>query len=165
MDFDMQTNVSHETLLKVEPYFRFSTYEITENESTKKVFANTGREATWHCRTKANAIPLMKGTHFNAGETQLVVLNIEANDKTILNLKANNQRFSASITNLLNGSIGDVTAGPISPAITIHRAIPEPKFRIRYKGVHRPEGKTGVVYLRVTQGDGQIAWISPLWFE
>ena len=73
-----------------------------------------------------------------------------------------------SITELCRGSVGRQIAGFGSPAVKIHRAVPESEFMFSYSEEYRPlcdEGGSGFVYARIIQSDGQMAWVSPIWYE
>ncbi len=163
-DWDFDINVKNGNLIDVTPYYRFSSYDMSEEQSSEKLHVEKSR-IHWQCRTKPNPAGLIGGTHFAAGGTQAVVLELEATHRTELELQVDNVRMKENVSELIKGSIGQAVSGFCSPAVKIHRAIPEREFRFTYDGLFKPSEEKGFIYARAVQTDGQTAWISPVWYE
>lgn len=164
-DWLIKASLVNARLLGVTPCFRHSIYPMSEEESSDRILSQSSRETTWQCRAMANPVGFMGGTHFNASGTQAVILEVEAGTGSRLKVTAGDIHFDISIARLLEGSVGKPVGGFLSPALKIHRAVPEREFSCHYQEKYLPLGKAaGFVYARVTQSDGQVAWISPIWF-
>ncbi len=155
-------------LLSVQPCFRHCPYPNTEQTATERILSQEKNRLKWTGRTVANPSGLMGGTHFNASGTQSVLLEIEGNAKTRLQTKCGSISCDLRLSDLAGGSVGTTIDGYSSPALKIHRAVPEREFVYSYEEEYTPhfsDRETGYVYARITQGDGHTAWASPIWWE
>lgn len=99
-------------------------------ESSERIVELNARQARWTCRAIPNPAGMMGGTHFNAGGTQAVVLDIQAGKTTSLEATAGAIRFDLPIQDLAKGSVGQHVGDICSAAIKIHRAVPEREFAL-----------------------------------
>ncbi len=156
--------VKNGKLLGTTPCYRFSSYSMDEEKSTEKLRVDKNN-IHWTCRTKQNPAGLIGGTHFAAGGTQSIILELEGNKNTSLELKCGKTAITVPLDKLVKGSLAKNLSGFCSPAIKIHRAIPENEYSFIYEGKFIPAARKGFIYVRATQVDGQTAWISPIWYE
>lgn len=153
-------------ILSSHPYFRYSGYEITEEHACDRILESNDSSVEWKCITKPNPAGIMGGTHFNAGGTQAMVLEVQADSSTVLEVGSGDIKLELPITELSQKSFGDHVDGLYSPALKIHRAVPMREFIYHHEEMYQPLDKEkGFLYLRITQTDGQIAWVSPIWFD
>jgi hypothetical protein len=165
-DWRVRVRVTDGRFLGADPCFRYSEYRGDEQRSCDRIVDATARQVEWVCRSRPNASGMTGGTHFNAGGTQAVVLDVEATSRTKLDLTCGDTSMTVPMTTLARQSAGTHIAGICSPEIKIHRAVPEREFRFQHREEYRPLAqRAGFVYLRITQTDGQVAWVSPIWFR
>lgn len=166
-DWDIDCRVSGGELRGLDRCFRHSIYPMDESESTERVLAQSAEGVRWRARALANPSGMVGGTHFNAGGTQAVVLDLEAGADCRLRVKTGDVDLDLSLEDLVSESVGCQIDGFGSPAIKVHRAIPERAFIFTHQEAYRPpnNAESGFVYARVIQSDGQMAWISPIWYE
>jgi hypothetical protein len=165
-EWHVKAKVRGGTLLGADPCFRYSDYPMSELTACDRIRKCNSRMAEWQCRTLPNPAGLIAGTHFAAGGTQAVILDIDATERTRLDISCGDIAFDLPVQDLVRGSVAQQT-GPLgSPAIKIHRAVPEGEFTFRHEEPYTPLAeKKGFIYLRITQTDGQTAWVSPIWIE
>ena len=161
----VRARVVHGKLLGVEPCFRFSGSDARDSEPCDAVLGRDERRAEWVCHARQNAAGVIGGTHFDAGGTQAVILELDATSATRLKLDLGHQRLDLPITDLASHSLVALTAGYLSPAMKVHRAVPAREFTYHHIERYQPAAERGFIYLRITQTDGQVAWVSPLWYE
>jgi len=167
-EWDVDCQVTDGRLLGVDCCFRHSPCPMDELDSSERITELTDRRVHWRARAVPNPSGLTGGTHFNSSGTQAVVLEVEAGSTTSLRLKAGEVELDLPVSDLCRESVGRQIAGFGSPALKVHRAVPETEFSFAYSEVYRPangEGDRGFVYVRITQCDGQTAWVSPIWYE
>jgi len=155
-------------LLGMPPCFRHSRNVENEETSSERILSQDGKRVTLTGRTVNNPSGLMGGTHFNASGTQAMILEIEGNAKTRVQTKSGETLLDIPLTELAQRSVGTPEDGYMSPAIKIHRAVPEREFVFSYEEDYPPHfsnEETGYVYIRVIQSDGHTAWASPIWWE
>jgi hypothetical protein len=153
-------------LLAIEPCFRFSSTQAAV-VPTERLERTTAREFRWSAEAVPNPMGAMGGSHFNAGGTQAIVLELEASARTRIVLSAGALNLDLAIRDLAAGSVARQVAGFGSAALKVHRAVPEREFtaqvRVPRYQPWAPDG--GFVYFRIRQADGHTAWVSPIWFE
>ena len=166
-DWDVDCRVTGGRLHGLDRCFRHSIYPMDESESTERVLEQDSERVRWRARALANPSGMVGGTHFNAGGTQAVILDLEAGADCRLRVRTAGVEWDLSLEDLVAESVGQQVDGFGSPAIKIHRAIPEQAFTLTHHEDYRPPGgaESGFVYARVIQSDGQMAWISPIWYE
>ncbi|OGV38839.1 MAG: hypothetical protein A2020_12975 [Lentisphaerae bacterium GWF2_45_14] len=163
-NWDIDIKIKNGKLLDATQYCRFSSYEMEEEKATEKLSISKNT-LNWKCRTKQNPAGLLGGTHFGAGGTQNLVIELDTSAKTELELKCGNSTIKTSIKKLVNGSCGKAVAGFCSPSLKIHRAVPEKEYSFNYETKFVPSGEKGFIYIRAKQTDGQMLWTSPIWRE
>ncbi|MEZ5278123.1 MAG: hypothetical protein R3F07_17200 [Opitutaceae bacterium] len=166
-DWDVSCRVDDGRLLGVERCFRHSDYPMDEMASSEEIVEQDDSGVRWLARALANPSGMTGGTHFNAGGTQAVVLDLDLGDRSRLRVTAGDVDFDLPVQELACGSIGRPISGFGSPALKLHRAVPEREFTFLHESVFEPpvDAAAGFVYARVLQSDGQMAWISPIWYE
>jgi hypothetical protein len=161
----VRARVVHGKLLGVSPCFRFSDHATNADDPCDALLACDQRSAEWYCRSKQNPAGAFGGTHFSAGGTQSVILDIEAGSKTRLLLNDEGQKTDLPLNEVLAGSVVIRKSGHMSPAMKVHRAVPAREFGYLYRERYEPLADHGCIYLRITQSDGQVAWVSPIWYQ
>ncbi|RKX32046.1 MAG: hypothetical protein DRP71_12615 [Verrucomicrobia bacterium] len=167
-DWDLDCEVANGRLHGVDRCFRHSPYPMDELESSERITELTDHRVHWQARAVPNPSGLIAGTHFNSSGTQAVVLDLEAGDTTSLRLKTGGVDLDLTVSELCRGSVGRQVAGFGSPAVKIHRAVPESEFTFAHSEEYQPlgqQGDNGFVYVRIIQSDGQMGWVSPIWYE
>ena len=165
-EWDVVIRVIRGKLLEIEPCFRYNGYNIAEEESSEQIVQWSERSANWQCRASGNASGMFGGTHFHAGGTQAVVLGIEAGQGTRLQLKVAGLKIDALARDLTQNSMAQFIGELASPAVKIHRAVPQRQFTFHCEEPYTPPNQEpGFIYLRIRQIDGHTAWVSPIWYH
>ncbi len=166
-DWDVTCRVRGGRLLGLERCFRHSTYPMDELASSERIVDQDESHVRWQARAVPNATGMTGGTHFNAGGTQAVVLDIDATEDCRLQVSASGVDFDLSLEELVSGSTGQQIDGFGTPAIKVNRAISQRAFSFAHDEAFVPAGgaDAGFVYARIIQADGQMAWVSPIWYE
>lgn len=150
----------------LEPCFRYSGCNNTEQAPTERITQWDERSAKWDCCSQPNPAGMLGGTHFAAGGTQSVVLDLDAQAEARLRVRANGQWLDLPLRDLAQRSVAAPIGGFGSPAVKVHRAAPAREFTFSHATTWEPAGREwGFVYLRAVQRDGQTAWLSPVWYE
>jgi hypothetical protein len=163
-EWNVEAEVRGGTLLDFDTCFRYSAAPLDEERATERILGHDAHKVAWTCRAVPNPAGMMGGTHFNAGGTQAIVLDVEAGATTRLRVRSDDTAFDLSFEDLVNGSVGQHVGGFGSPALKVHRAVPEREFQFRHRETFRPLIDDGFLYVRVLQSDGQVAWVSPIWY-
>lgn len=165
-DWNVRVRLRGARLLGVQPCFRYSGYRPDDAGSTEKLMAQTETSLEWTCRASANPTGMIGGTHFNAGGTQALVLDLEAGAEAGIRVDANGVEIDVPLSRLSEGSVGRQVAGFGSSAVKLHRLVPPSEFSFRFEDPdYAPPGESGFVYFRILQADGQVVWVSPMWWE
>ena len=164
--WEVSVDIEGGRLLGLEPCFRYSGYDNREQEPTEQITDQSESTAGWVCRSQPNPAGMGGGTHFAAGGTQSVILDMEANEDTRICVRANGRTLELSLPQLAQRSAATPIGGFGSPAVKVHRAIPAREFTFTCEKHFVPAAQAwGYVYIRAVQSDGQTAWVSPMWFE
>jgi hypothetical protein len=129
----------------------------TMNALGNKLISQTENEAVWSCMTFKNPTTLHPHT---AG----VILEIQGDVGTIVEVTANGTTLSATIGELLEGNRTAHLLPYNSEAIVLHQAVAESGYA--FSGEWRdkvPESDCDVYHAEVRQVNGQCAWISPIY--
>jgi hypothetical protein len=98
--------------------------------------------------------------------TAAVILEIEGDDSTSLQVRLNGASLSVSLGELAEGSRGMHTRPYGSEAFLIHRAIPETEYRFCREWTDTSGTNPWDAYdLEIRQVNGQCAWISPVFIQ
>jgi len=157
----------HGSIRGVTGYFRHSAWDLASQTSSERLRRLSANVFDWRCHSISNPYGAMGGTHFNAGGTQAVVLDLIADRNSRLQVAVHGMDFDLPLKDLARRSVARPLAGSGSPAIKIHRAIPEREFST---SVVVPDyaaftAERAFAYLRIRQTDGHTVWASPVWFE
>ena len=165
--WDIHGRLLHARIREVSGCFRFSTWDPAAERSTEQVARSSSNSFEWTGRTVPNPSAAMGGTHFHAGGTQAIVLDIDGDRHARLQFTVGGRDFDVAVRELVRGSIVRHLGGIASPAIKIHRAIPEREFatEIVIPDYAPFPSERAFAYLRIRQTDGHTVWASPVWFE
>ena len=166
-DWEIRVRVRKASLRGCQPCFRYSSYAMEEKTVQEEILECGETTAAWRCRAAANPAGMMGGTHFAAGGTQGVVLDVDAGEGAVIELETAGVALTAGFEDLVRGSVAQPISGFCSPVVKINRAASEAEFRFTHEEQFQPTFSTedGWVYARVRQSDCQVAWISPIWFS
>ncbi|TVR88848.1 MAG: DUF3604 domain-containing protein [Trueperaceae bacterium] len=112
----------------------------------------------WRSRTRGNPHPRVPST---AG----VVLEIDGDGHTTLDIRVNDLSVRHTLAELAQGAVAHRLRGWLSEALLVHRAVPETAFTARLDLVDEGERDVDVYRVRVRQSNGERAWSSPIWVE
>lgn len=163
----LQGRIVRGKLRGIDGCFRFSSWNTGSDRSSEVLERQSALAFTWECRSTSNPAGAMGGTHFNAGGTQAIVLDVdEVGRDTRLVVKGGGIDFDIPLRRLAAASLGRLVAGFGSAGIKLHRAIPEREFTTQLElPDYAPPAAPGFAYLRIRQADGHTAWVSPIRFE
>ena len=164
--WNVRARVNEGAILSASPCFRYCEETGEEDAPLNRILNVNDHEAAWECMSAPNPYGQFGGTHFHAGGPQAVILEIDANEKTKLHIETQDLNFDIPLENLAMRSTARHIGATCSPAIKINQAIPSSEYIFNYHEVYAPlTAGPGCMYVRVSQSDGQVAWISPIWFE
>jgi len=96
--------------------------------------------------------------------TQSVVLKLDTAKNSRLRIETNGIKEEIPISSLLRGSVSLYAGEHISNAVLVHRAVPESRYLFDIQMIDDgPEREIDYYYLRVSQKNGQWAWVTPVW--
>lgn len=157
LDIDGGAITHVETCFRGEPVLRHDQVEGVAETIPHALLEQSGSHVAWRSTTTGN----YSTRH---PTTQAIVLTIDAPPSARLTLRGSGLDASHSLAELLEGSRVHMTAGFASPAVRLHRAVPERDYTLRHAVVDTtPERETDYYYLRLAQRNAQYAWLSPVW--
>ncbi len=153
-------------IASVEPCFRGQsvlaptrdrTEDLEINALRNQIIGTTAARVEWQCTTFKNPSTLHP-------QTAAVILEIQGDAHTVLNLRLNGKVVLLSIGELLGGSRATFIEGYGSEAFLIHRAIPETRYRFRREWTDaNPEADCDIYDVEIRQVNNQWAWLSPVY--
>jgi hypothetical protein len=156
-DVDGGAIMGVETCFRGEPVLRHDQVEGVAETVPHELLERGAAHVAWRSTTTGN----YSTRH---PTTQAIVLTLEATPGARLTLRGSGLDVSHTLGELLEGSRVHMTAGFASPAVRIHRAVPERDYTLRHTVVDAsPERETDYYYLRLAQRNAQYAWLSPVW--
>ena len=129
-----------------------------EHEPAHALLARDDERVTWRSVTHGNPHPRVPST---AG----VVLEIEGDARTSIDVEVNDLRVHHDIGELARGSIAHRLRGWLSEALLVHRAVPDVCFTAMIDARDAGEHEVDAYRVRVLQVNGERAWSSPIWIE
>jgi hypothetical protein len=129
------------------------------NALDNRIVEQTKARVAWRCTTFKNPSTLHP-------QTAAIILEIDGDERSLVEIRLNGKVMTASIGELLEGSRGVHVQDYGSEAFLVHRAIPEAEYH--FQGEWRdaePLQDCDVYDVRVSQCNGQCAWISPIFVE
>ena len=164
--WNVRARVNGGAILSASPCFRYCPETGEEDAPLNRILEINERESAWQCLSMPNPCGQFGGTHFNAGGPQAVILDIEASVRTRLHIETDDLSFNVSLPLLALHSTARHIGTICSPAIKLDRAVPSSEYVFNYREEHAPLSKDpGCMYVRLSQSDGQAAWMSPIWYE
>lgn len=115
------------------------------------------RTVTLTTQTRGNSTVMTDGT-------QQLGLHVIGNENTTLEVRFNGCRVQRTVAELRKGSHTEYTAGFLSPAILLHRAVDHSMRALQISVEDAGSGNdSDWYYARVRQVNDQYAWSSPTW--
>ena len=113
---------------------------------------------TWRSVTYGNPHPRVPST---AG----IVLEIEGDGRTSIEVQLNDLHVRHDIEELMRGAVAHRLRGWLSEALLVHRAVPDVCFSASIDLRDAGEREVDTYRVRVQQANGERAWSSPIWIE
>jgi len=162
-DWEVEVAIEAGTLVGIEPRFRGPGPTVVPPEGTdhaphtlQRISPTALRFTTQTYPNPNSAIAAMEG----------VSLEVDGDTSTEVVVVANGQRFVFSLHDLAEGPATRHLGGFVSPALVVHRAIPESEYTATLNLPHRTERSDLDAYrIRVRQRNHQWAWSSPIWVD
>jgi len=165
-EWEGQVNIHNGNLVSVEPCFRGRSIlapspDLKDSDSlndlNNKIISQSNDNVSWTCTTFRNPTPLHAHT---AG----LVLEINGDEKSKIELNINGKKMELTIEELLNGNRSMHLKPHTSEAVLVHRAIPEGKYTYTGQWIDKERDTNSDVYhVEVKQMNNQCAWISPIY--
>lgn len=158
-------SISDGTLTSVETCFRGRALltppsDMTDdpniNAMQNRIVQQTTTGLEWECVS-------FKNTSTRHPQTAAIILEIEGDRQTVLDIHLNGKRVTVSVGELLTGSQGAHLGGYKSEAFLVHRAIPDTQYRFREQwNDNSREAACDIYDVEIRQTNGQCAWLSPV---
>jgi hypothetical protein len=164
-DWDGRVKVNGGTLQSVESCFRGRSVlapspEMRENPDINaldnRITEKDAAHAAWKCTTVKNPTTLHS-------QTNALILEVQGDRKTTLEVNCNGKGMTVSIGDLLEGSRSFHMNAYNSEAVVIHCAVPETQYCFKGEWTDSfKEEDCDVYHVEIRQVNGQCAWISPV---
>jgi len=164
-DWNVVARVHGGRLVAATPYFRYPGYATHELEPSERVLEISDAHAAWTCRSRSVPSGAVGGTHHQSGGPQTLLLEIEGDAGTRLEVASEVGPIAATLPQLVAGSLGRYGSDVTGPAMVVQRAAPAREWALEHDLTIAPPGAGGFVYLRLMQADGQAAWVSPVFLD
>ncbi len=164
-DWNVVARVADGHLVAATPYFRYPGYGTHETVATERVLERSDAHVAWSCRSKAVPSGHLGGTHHQAGGPQTMLLEIDGDERTRLEVASEVGLVGATLPELVATSVGAYGSDVTGPALVVQRAAPEREWSLAHDMTIEPPAAGGFVYLRLLQADGQAAWASPVFVD
>lgn len=161
-EWDVAVRVDNGTLQEVEPRLRGQ--EPTAEPSEDAPFAyshvqHNGQSAQLQTITRQNR-------SLHTSSTEGMCLTLAGDAKTQFHITLNGVEHDLCLGDIMTGAQTFYTGGFVSPALCVHRAVPESEFRHRFTFQHQHISNQRDWYtVRVRQHNNQWAWSSPIWVD
>jgi len=127
------------------------------NALCNRILATTPERVAWESTTFKNPSTLHP-------QTGAVILEIEGDSHTVLEIQLNGTAVAYSLGELLGGSRGTFVEGYGSEAFLVHRAVPETEYLFRRTWADaNPETDCDTYDVEIRQINNQWAWLSPVY--
>ena len=129
------------------------------NALDNRIIEHTKGHVVWRCTTFKNPSTLHP-------QTAAIILEIDGDEHSLLEIRLNGKALAVSINDLMESSRGAHVLGYASEAFLVHRAVPEAEYSF-HGAWHdtKPLSECDVYDVRVSQRNGQYAWISPIFVK
>jgi len=146
-----------ETCFRGEPVLRHDQVEGIEETIPHALLERGESHVAWRSTTTGN----YSTRH---PTTQAIILTLDAPPSARVTLHGSGLDCTHSLSDLLGGSRVHMTAGFASPAVRLHRVVPERDYTLHRVVVDpAPRRETDYYYVRLAQRNAQCAWLSPVW--
>ena len=166
VDWRGEARVHGGRLVGVEPVFRGEEvidprdahHDDASDEPAHALTHRDDERVSWRSVTYGNPHPRVPST---AG----IVLEIEGDAHTSIDVALNDLHVSHAIAELVHGSVAHRLRGWLSEALFLHRAVPDVCFSAGIDVHDGGELAVDAYRVRVQQANGERAWSSPIWIE
>ena len=159
--WDVTMAVAQGALLDVEPRFRGYSPTAAPPDDADFAYTNwgrTGENGVWF-RTKTR-----QNLSLHTPATEGMALTVAGDAHTRLRLTVNGELIDVALGELFTGTRTFYQGGFVSPAICLHRAVPQAESSLRIGFLHRARSTQRDWYtVQVRQRNDQWAWTSPIW--
>ncbi|MEF3308400.1 hypothetical protein PV433_05710 [Paenibacillus sp. GYB004] len=159
-------DIRHGKLASVETCFRGRSVlapspemkdDPTMNALGNRLLGQSDRSVEWSCTTFKNPTTLHP-------HTAALILEVEGDESTEINVRLNGAELSATVGELLGGNVTRHLQAYNSEAIVLHRAVPQHAYTIAEAWTDTAvESECDVYHAEIRQMNGQCAWISPIY--
>jgi hypothetical protein len=127
------------------------------NELHNELLGQTETQVSWTCTTFKN--PTTLHSH-----TAALILEINGDASTVIDVNLNGKQLSATIGELLQGSRSVHLKAYNSEAILLHRAVPEHEYSFNgaWTDSEAEASDCDVYHAEIRQTNNQFAWVSPI---
>ncbi|MFW6270017.1 MAG: hypothetical protein ACOC4G_08035 [Bacillota bacterium] len=127
------------------------------NRLNNKIIEKTEKEVSWQCTT-------FKNPSTRHSQTNSLLLELEGDENTEINLSINGVKKSYNIERLLQGSLSTHIESYNSEAFVVHQALPENKYNIKLNWEDSTKEKpVDNYFVEIRQKNNQMAWITPIY--
>lgn len=166
--WDMEASVNDGNIISAESCFRgrsvlAPTPEMREDKNINRISNNiikkTESKIQWECTSFKNPSTLHP-------QTSAVVLEIEGDTSTALNLNVNGCRVSYTIDELIKGNRSMQMGKFNGEAVLVHGAVHEDIYKLSFDWEDKDkEREIDIYHVEVRQSNGQMAWITPVFVK
>lgn len=133
-------------------------HPVDINALDNRVIAQSDDQVAWHCVTFKNPSTLHSAT-------AAVILELDGDRGTRLEVTANGRRLAATIGELLAYSHGMHMEEWSSHCVLLHRAAPQSAYALERDWRDARQQECDVYDVEVRQANLQMAWVSPIYCE
>ncbi len=161
--WDVGVQVVGGALRGLEP--RLRGYQPTENPA-----ADANYSANSVTQTAPDTVRFQAQTRRNPSlhtpATEGFAITVEGDAHTRLIVTTGTAQNQLTLAELMTGAHSFYEGGFVSPALYVHRAVPEGEYTHQFRFTHQHRSQSRDWYtIRVRQHNGQWAWSSPIWVD
>lgn len=160
--WDMDFQVSNGKICGVEPRFRgFASQGEPEGNNYAYTHWEQHSPSHVHFNTKTRPNPSL-----HTAATEGMSFEIQGDRNTQIVFSVNEHQYRHPLSDIFHGSRTHYLSGFVSPAICLHRAVPQSEYQHHFTFSHHHQAsQRDWYYVRVRQRNNQWAWSSPIWLE
>ena len=166
IDWRGTLSLSGGRLLKATPQFRGAPFTSPQRDTegnvipweswVSRITGSTDTSVSFDAKSESNPAPMHP-------VTQSITLDVEMKPDDRILAEVNDQVFSHTLAELLEGSRSRFMRGWLTEAVSFNRAVPESGFLVEFDLEDEASRDEDYYFLRVRQTDHQWAWSSPIW--